>query len=115
MMPVDICPVCEAPGCKTNETTGMSKCASCGHERYFPYVSHPPMSPDEDPASNKFEYKVIKIKSLLTEKTLNKFGDKGWRLVTIVPAQNSYIYYFVREVFQTIYLDEGEILEIEDE
>ena len=112
MIPVDVCPICEAPGCEINEATGVSKCASCGHERYLDCASMP--TTDIAPETNKFEYKVMKIKSLLAEKTLNRFGEKGWKLVTIVPIKNNYIYYFVRESFQTIFLNDEEVFELDE-
>jgi len=66
--------------------------------------------------SSKFEYKVIKLKSLIPARVLNKAaGEKGWKLVTIVPSVDNFVYYFVREIYQYSYLNEDEVFEIKED
>jgi len=68
--------------------------------------------------NTKYVYKRIRIKTLLEEATLNKMGEKGWRMVSIIKdkeADSIYTYYFVKEEIQVLYLNDGEVFEIEDE
>lgn len=63
----------------------------------------------------KYIYKKISIKTLLEEVHLNKMGEKGWRLVSIIKESDSlYAYYFVKEEIQCLYLNDGEIFELEN-
>lgn len=64
---------------------------------------------------NEYEYRVIKIKTLITQQeVLNKFGKKGWRLVSVLlNIDKGYVYYFVRELFPYFQTD-GEIFEINE-
>jgi len=68
--------------------------------------------------NTKYVYKKIRIKTLLEGATLNKMGEKGWRMVSVIKdkeVDSIYTYYFVKEEIQVLYLNDGEVFEIEDE
>lgn len=70
---------------------------------------------DNEKVYTKYIYKKINIKTLLEEVHLNKMGEKGWRLVSIIKESDSlYSYYFVKEEIQCLYLNDGEIFELEN-
>lgn len=66
-------------------------------------------------SEQKFEYKTVKLKRPPSAQALNKSaGDKGWQLVQILRTNDGCICYFKKEIYQFAYLNDGEIIEIEE-
>ena len=45
-----------------------------------------------------FKYKVLQSSNLCNEQTLDEVGKDGWRLITIIPKDGYYFYYFERYI-----------------
>lgn len=43
------------------------------------------------------EYKILEATTLISEDQLNRIALEGWKLVTIVPCDDKFYFYFGRE------------------
>ena len=53
-----------------------------------------------------FKYKVIKLKTPMSEKTLGNVGKKGWKLVSIIEYMGIYLHYLLKEQYDDIQIVE---------